>query len=194
MNPETLPGFTLPATPTNVFMIDIETAGTSYGAAIIEIGAAEFNPLTGEILREWSTPIDLLDSSRLGLKVEAETAGFHLSKNYPDGLRGAPLWRAMNELDVFLHLGSAAPIVWAWGIDFERMHITASCAALGFNTTLWHHWNGRCARTAWKLAFPDTSPPGRPHRAADDVRAQITDLCKALKQLSLTTAYLVQGR
>lgn len=185
MNTQTasFPGFTIPPSPTNVFMVDIETSGVDYGAAILEIAAAEFNPATGEILREWSSEIDLLDSTRLGLKVEPETAGFHLSKKYEEGLRGSTLWRALNTLDVFLHLGTEDPVVWAWGIDFETMHIKASCDATRF-VMPWKYSNGRCARTVWKLAFPDHQPPERPHRAAEDVRRQIAALHMALKELA----------
>lgn len=177
-----LPSFTVPPNPTDVFMVDIETAGTETGAAIIEIGAAEFNPSTGEILREWSIQIDLLDSTRLGLVIEPDTAAFHLNKKFEGDLRGATLWRAMNAIWLFLHLHSEKIEVWAWGMDFESRHFAAACKAVNYPFP-WHYKQSRDARTVWELAFPGKEHDHRPHRAADDVRAQIADLTAAMANL-----------
>lgn len=176
--------FHVSPTPTDVFMIDIETAGLAYGSAILEIAAAEFNPATGEILREWHSPIDMLDSTRLGLKADQDTSRFHLAQGYDGSLRGATLWRALNGLDTFLHLNSERPVVWAWGLDFETLHLKASCDAAGYRIP-WEYRDGRCARTVWKLAFAHgvTMTP-RAHRALDDVRAQVSDLTQAIQHLS----------
>jgi exodeoxyribonuclease VIII len=174
--------FTVPTNPTNEFMVDIETGGTEAGSAILEIAAAEFNPKTGEILREWSNQVDLLDCIRLGLTFDPGTAEFHLSKKYDGTLRGAPLQRVLNALDVFLHLGSDDITVWAWGFDFETNLLKPACKAAGFPLP-WKYWQAMDARTAWNLAFPGVKHPPRPHRAAEDVRLQIADLSKAYANL-----------
>lgn len=181
MNPAPIiPGLILAPAPTNVFMLDIETAGLDFGSIILEIAIAEFNPDTTEILREWSTTIDLLDSARLGMTLDAETADFHLRKKYSSDLRGPSLWRALNTLDVFLHLASESPVVWIWGMDFDTGHLKSACEAANYKMP-WHYTQGRDARTVWNLAFPNQKPETRQHRAAEDVRSQIGDLCKALK-------------
>jgi hypothetical protein len=174
--------FTVPPRPTNVFMLDIETGGLEAPAAILEIAAAEFNPGTGEILRAWHSEIDALDCARCGLHLDAATAGFHLKNGFQGHLRGSTLWRALNQLDMFLHLSQESIEVWAWGLDFETAHLKAAAAAAGCIMP-WRYWEGRCARTAWKLAFPTENPPTRPHRAELDVAAQVRDLTRALANL-----------
>jgi hypothetical protein len=174
--------FTVPASPTNIFMIDIETGGVEAPAAILEIAAAEFNPKTGEILRAWNSPVCVMDCARVGLHIDADTASFHLQNRYAGDLRGATLWRVLNQLDMFLHLSQESIEVWAWGLDFETAHLKAATAAAGC-VMPWRYTEGRCARTAWKLAFPIDNPPARPHRAELDVAAQVRDLTRALANL-----------
>lgn len=182
MNTPTLPSFHLSAAPTNVFMVDIETAGTKYGSAITEIAAAEFNPQTAEILREWSTAVSLMDCIRSGLRADdPATAGFHRRNGTEPG-PGCDLWRALNTLDTFLHLHSEEIVVWAWGIDFEVKHFEAAGAAVSMPMP-WRYWQGQCARTVWNVAFPGVKHSPRPHRADLDVRMQVQDLAAALAAL-----------
>lgn len=169
-------------TPTNIFMIDIETAGTDHGSAILEIAAAEFDIKTAEIIREWDTAVDFLDSARLGLTIDSDTAAFHLKNRFQGHLRGSTLWRALNALDTFLHLNAEEVEVWAWGLDFETTHLKAACAAASY-VMPWKYWETMDARTTWKIAFPGVKHSPRPHRAADDVRAQIADLTAAMANL-----------
>jgi hypothetical protein len=166
-------------THTNVFMIDIETLGLAPGSAVLEIAAAEFDPETGTIIREWDGSIDLLDSIRLGLTVDPETASFHLRKKYPGSLRGGTLWRILNALETFLHLHSEEVTIWAWGKDFEAKHFEHILGLMGF-PPMWDFRKLHCARDKWIEAFGKDKPRERPHTAAQDVQAQIADLCLAL--------------
>lgn len=168
---------------TNVFMVDIETAGLTYGSAILQIAAAEFNPLTGEILREWDTDVSLLDCNRHGLTTDPATVVFHM-RHGNSFTSGMELWRALNTLYVFLHLKSDDITVWAWGLDFETLHLKAASSAAEFGAEApWKYWQGRDARTIWQVAFPGKKAPKRPHNAALDVRAQVADLHAALSRL-----------
>ncbi len=169
--------------PTNTFMIDIETGGLAPGGAILEIAASEFDPETGAVLREWEGKIDLLDSLRLGFTFDAETAGFHLRNGYAGTLRGGTLWRIINALDTFLHLHSEDVTVWAWGKDFEAKHFEHVLGIIGF-PPLWDFRKLHCARDKWIEAFGDKRPAKRQHTALQDVAAQITDLCQALRALN----------
>ena len=169
----------LPPIPTDVFMIDIETLGLVSGSAILEIAAAEFDPATGEVLREWEGRIDLLDSIRLGLSVDAETAAFHLRKGYSGSLRGSSNHRVFSRLDEFLHARSEEITVWAWGKDFEAKHIECVLGRLGFGP-MWDFRKLHCARDRWIFAFGQDKPRPRRHTAAEDVRDQIADLHAAL--------------
>lgn len=166
-------------------MIDIETGGLAYGSAILEIAAAEFDPQTGEILRAWQSEIDLSDCQKHGLSVDAETLTFHLVRGTQFAGKST-LWRALNELDVFLHLHTEKDLeVWAWGADFECLHLKAVTAALGMPFP-WPYYRTRDARTVWELAFPGIKHPSRPHRASLDVAAQVRDLSKALSHILLS--------
>ena len=166
--------------PTNIFMIDIETAGTAYGSAITEIAAAEFNPQTAEVLRSWSIDISLTDCLKHGLTTDPDTLSFHQRlKNQLSGK--SSLWKALNALYCFLHTHTDEIEVWAWGSDFEAKHLEAACKSVGYGTEpLWKYWQLNDARTIWKHAFPGIRHSKRPHRADRDVAAQITDLCSAL--------------
>ena len=165
-------------TPTNTFMIDIETGGIAPGAALLEIAAAEFDPGSGEILREWCAPIDLLDSLRLGLTFDADTAAFHLRNHYAGDLRGGTLWRVLSELDTFLHRDAEEVTVWAWGKDFESKHLEHAWNLLGFPPA-WDFRKLHCARDQWIGRFGKDKPRKRSHSAAADVRDQVRDLCAA---------------
>lgn len=45
------------------FMVDIETLSTAVNAAVLSIGAVEFDPLSGKILREFYRELDLADQT-----------------------------------------------------------------------------------------------------------------------------------
>jgi hypothetical protein len=162
---------------TNVFMVDLETGGLAPGSAILEVAAAEFVPQTGEILREWCESIDLLDSLRLGLTIDAETAAYHLRNGYSGDLRGTTLWRALQGLDVFLHQHHEEIEVWAWGKDFEAKHFEHVLGMLGM-PALWDFRNLHCARDRWMAARGDAKPGKRQHKALADVRSQVRDLAE----------------
>ena len=170
-----------PQPVTNVFMVDIETMGLLPGSALLEIAAAEFDPTTGAVLREWTERIDLLDSISRGFTVDPETAGFHLRNKYPGDLRGRPVWRVLTALDAFLHKNSEVVTVWAWGKDFEAKHFEHVLVAMDF-PPLWDFRLLHCARDEWVRAYGgDFKPAKRTHQALLDVRAQIADLIRARK-------------
>lgn len=54
-------------------MIDTETLGRAPGSVVRSVAAVEFDPQTGETGRQKVWKIDLADSIRYGLKVEAST-------------------------------------------------------------------------------------------------------------------------
>lgn len=175
--------FTSKTIPSNVFMVDIETAGLAYGSAIIQIAAAEFDPTSGTILREWESKVSLVDCNALGLGTDPETLEFHRRAGTCFD-QGIDLFRALNTLYVFLHLYTDEPEVWAWGLDFETLHLKAAAEAAHYgNDGLWKYWQGRDARTVWHIAFPGKKPDRRPHNALLDVRAQVKDLTAALNHL-----------
>ena len=169
----------IPRTITNIFMVDIETGKLIPGGAILEIAAAEFDPATGEILREFEARIDLLDSIRLGLGFDPETAAFHLRNKYPGDLRGGSVWRVLNAFDTFLHLHSEDITVWAWGKDFEAKHFEHVLGVVSL-PPLWSFRKLHCARDRWIQTHGSDKPQKRGHTALADVRDQVRDLCSCL--------------
>jgi hypothetical protein len=171
-------------------LIDLERR--SFAASIDELRSLTSVKLTTEIARrvleatfadKLAAPIrdKTTDTKRprtLADLPEIETIRNH----YAGDLRGSTLWRALNQLDMFLHLSQESIEVWAWGLDFETAHLKAATAAAGC-VMPWRYTEGRCARTAWKLAFPIDNPPARPNRAELDVAAQVRDLTRALANL-----------
>jgi hypothetical protein len=163
-------------------MVDIETLGTTPGAAVLEIAAATFSFDGEKDDKLFTVEIDLLSSLAAGLTVEKETAAWHLSKDYPGHLRGKPLRAALIELSAWLGAHAPAASVWAWGMDFERSMLEAAFAAVGLPLP-WPYYRGLDARTVWASAYPNEKHGPRKHRAADDVTDQIIDLREAMATL-----------
>ena len=51
------------------FMVDIETLSTAVNAAVLSIGAIEFDPLSGKIIREFYHELDLSDQTNRHIDV-----------------------------------------------------------------------------------------------------------------------------
>jgi exodeoxyribonuclease VIII len=57
----------------NNVMVDLETMGNGPAAAIVAIGAVEFDPDTGQLGREFYREVDLEDSAFRGGVIDAST-------------------------------------------------------------------------------------------------------------------------
>lgn len=161
-------------------MLDIETLGLAPGSAILEISARTFSVATGQLGHPCTLEIDLLDSIACGFSVDQETAQWHLAKSYAGHLRGKPVRLAMESLASWLAITKPAE-VWAWGIDFERSHLSAACRRVDLDPeTLWPYYASRDARTLWHTVFPTEKPTPKIHRAEEDVAIQCRDIIRCL--------------
>lgn len=164
---------------TTDYAIDIETLSTSRVdlAAIVEIGAVEFDRETGAILQEFHERIDL-DSALLYGKVDADTLRFWFSQ--PDAqavmTQGCRLTipGAFIRLNDFLTKG-ARTRYWAWGSEFDLRNIMGTIEAMGDPALINYH-DVRDARTyctelaeQFGIILPTQDQSTR-HHALDDAR------------------------
>lgn len=108
---------------TSHIMIDIETAGTKPGCVVLSIGAAEFVPLTGDILGTFYTTINFKDSVTRGLVVDPSTWTWwqdqdaEVRKEAFGGERMLP--DAMIEFEVWVRDRKHVKNFWSQGSDFD---------------------------------------------------------------------------
>jgi hypothetical protein len=176
---------------TRHLMLDIETAGTAPGCAILEIAAVPFTwgDFLPSMAEAYHVRVDILDSLAPGFTVDPGTAAWHRAQEARTGqalrptLRGKPVWEAFSHLAS--HISHHAPAhVWAWGMDFERPILQHAFEKLRIPFP-WHYTAGMDARTVWNLAFTKPAPK-RPHQALQDCHAQIRDLADAVTTLPLS--------
>lgn len=99
---------------TNV-MLDLETMGVSNSAAIVQIGACEFDLETGEIGKTFLTNVDIASSLAAGLTVDGDTLKWWLaqSKDAQDIVMASPD-TLEHALELFNHFidGMGACRIW----------------------------------------------------------------------------------
>lgn len=164
-------------------MLDLETLGTKPGCIVVSVGAVGFDRYTGTILREFYRVIDLADSQRHGLTIDAETvawwmrqsdearAVFSVSKLDVAALEDA----AFDFIEWFAECSGAACPIWAHGAAFDLPIWEAALAAADWKAP-WAFWNTRDTRTVYDLTgFDPKSVPreGTYHNALDDARHQV---------------------
>jgi len=157
-------------------MIDLETMGTGTRAAIVAIGAVDFEPGRPEIGREFYRRIDLVDAVKAGLVIDPETVIWWLSQSNTarveitrgdrcslgDGLRLLREWLPEN------------PIVWGYGSIFDIRILEEACACVGLPIP-WNYRDIRDVRT-WLDLFPPgprLKRTGTIHHALEDAKHQV---------------------
>jgi len=162
-------------------MLDLETMGTSHDAAIVAIGAVEFDK--DGIKSEFYETIDLNDSAKYG-EIGASTVLWWMSQN--DGARSEitsadkTLYNALMMFDQWLPKNAC---VWGNGSDFDNVILANAYDALGMHQP-WLLKNNRCFRTV-KNMQPKLKLEriGTYHNALDDASYQ----CTYLRMLEVIT-------
>ena len=169
-------------------MIDIETMGKGPRAAILAIGAVEFDPVGTSRNPSFYRVVSLASSVAAGLEMDAETVIWWMGQ--PDAARAAAsaggrndsLESALRSLSEFL-IGDALSdekedlIVWANGASFDFPILSEAFRLCGIEKP-WHYWNERCHRTLRKT-IPGAIEPergGDKHNALDDAAHQAASL------------------
>ena len=173
--------------PANL-MVDLETMGKSSSAAIIAIGAVQFDPIEGTLGKEFYATIDLESSMASGGLADASTILWWMrqgdaarSEFAREGRELLPVLREFaNFIDVLRSNGHDVGI-WGNGAAFDNV-ILANAYANAHLPLPWKHWEDRCYRTVAAL-HPDIPRPrfGVHHNALDDAKTQAHHLMQILK-------------
>jgi exodeoxyribonuclease VIII len=161
-------------------MLDLETMGTSNNAAIIAIGAVEFDHT--DILREYYEVIDLQSSVEAGLTIDAATVLWWMKQS--DAARGQfdgsgrPLISALFDFSYWVGQCTKNPRMWGNGADFDNVILASAYRAIK-EPLPWNFWANRCFRTI-RQAYPniDYEKPVVAHHALHDARAQAMHLIR----------------
>lgn len=171
-------------------MLDLETLGTSPGAAILAVGAVKF---TGyQLFSEFYQRIDLQSSVEAGFTLEAQTVMWWLRQ--PDGPRleilkqGDPVELVLKSFQKWLFglLGEYPESeieMWGNGAAFDNVLLSTAFRNCKLEQP-WAFWNDRCYRTVKNL-FPEIPllRNGTHHNALDDARDQAMHLMTMLPSL-----------
>jgi len=167
-------------------MIDIETMGTTPGAAILSIGAVTFGRAgLGEI---FYAPVLLQSCLDAGLHIDPETDAWWAKQS--DAARAAafrndaaPLATVLEQFSNWFNLVRAER-PWSQGANFDPPLLDAAYRACGM-TPPWKYWNVRDTRTLYDLAGVKVDrSKGTHHNALDDARTQAEAAVKALNILN----------
>jgi exodeoxyribonuclease VIII len=165
-------------------MIDLETMGQGPDAAIVAIGAVEFDRERRETGDCFSLTIDLESAVRSGGVMDASTVLWWMqqSEEARQALNGkADIAKALASFSGWLR-GRADLTevrIWGNGSDFDNV-ILANAYRRLLLPAPWKFWNNRCYRT-WKNEHRDVSMVrlGTHHNALDDAMSQAMHMLKA---------------
>lgn len=165
-------------------MLDLETMGNSPNAAIVAIGAVEFDPATRSLGRRFYRGVSLETSVRGGGQMDASTVMWWLRQS--DEARkdicgdGQPLQQVLVEFSTWLATLAEDVKVWGNGAAFDNV-ILAQAYRHADLTIPWPHWNDRCYRTM-KAMRPDVKMErvGVHHNAINDAESQALHLMAIL--------------
>ena len=150
----------------NHISIDLETLGTRYDAPIISIGAAYFDPTTGDIGATFYAEVDLPDALRHGT-ADASTIAWWMRQS--DDARAVFSGRQDKEtlayvlckLHNFVRAHCAAVRVWGNSATFDITILEHAFARCDLEAP-WEFWNIRDMRTAVEIAnLSDAERPVR---------------------------------
>ena len=163
-------------------MLDIETMSNTPNAAIVSIGAVEFDFVTKRLGEEFYVTIDLASAVGSGGEMNGSTVVWWLKQTEAArSLFFEPsqhIVDALNQFSVWMqHRGDKGDIrVWGNGAAFDNVILVAAYNRLGLEPP-WKFWNDRCYRTI-KNMFPKIKAErvGTHHHALDDARTQAKHL------------------
>lgn len=170
-------------------MLDLETMGTKPDAAIVAIGAVEFDTATGQVGERFYLPVQLGSSVRLGGTMDPDTVLWWMQQ---DEAARRELWQEDRaDLATALQrfagwIAERAPAgevrVWGNGAAFDNV-VLRTAYERHYLSPPWRFWNDRCYRTI-KAQHPSVKMDrtGVHHNAADDAESQARHLLAMLKQ------------
>ena len=167
-------------------MLDLETMGNGSNAAIVAIGAVQFDPTTGELGADFEEVISLNSSSDYG-ELDASTVQWWLQQSEDARIiflldtPKSSLVDALLELNQWLsQFGEPRDIcIWGNGSGFDNVILTNAYKACRIKPSF-SHWNDRDCRTIVDMGKtilgidPKTTlvREGTHHSALDDAKFQ----------------------
>lgn len=201
---------------TKHFMVDIETLSTAVNAAVLSVGAVEFDPFTGNIARDFYRELRL--DLQQGRHISASTVQWwakQISENPSSNIlaksnagKTIPM-DVVCELGQFINGGVAFSVgrvedykdiaVWACDPDFDLAILSNFYGELRLPVP-WKFWETRSVRTARMLnTIAGIEVPQRvvTHNALEDCERQVEEvsaLLSVLHRLDTNKAQLFSAR
>lgn len=171
----------------NHIMLDLEALGQGNNAAIVAIGACEFDPAVDICAtRTFYQKVALASSVEAGMQMDPSTVLWWMKQS--DAARKStfdgetiPLGDALHAFSKWF--GEDKP-VWGNGATFDNAIIRSGFAAVGLPVP-WKYWNDRCYRTMKSLVSFKAEPFGTAHNALDDAITQAVHLQRIYAALNL---------
>ena len=163
-------------------MIDLETMGTGPAAAIIAIGAVEFDPTVGALGESFYVVVSLETSVRNGGVMGPSTVMWWLGQSEAarEAVRaeGIDINAALMQLTNWLRERASRDDLRLWGngAGFDNV-VLETAYQHAMHPTPWNFWNNRCYRTI-KAMHPSLKAirAGTHHNALDDAITQALHL------------------
>lgn len=170
----------------NNVMLDLETLDTASTAAILQIGACYFNPMTGEVGRTFEVNVDLELSITEGFTVGGSTVYWWLNqrKEAQQSFLAAPRvspQKAASDCASFL---KEAKCIWchtSFDIPILQNYMRLLHTPYRFNYT--KAMDIRTIKNLANIDLGDYDSVGTAHTALDDCRFQIHYVVDALESL-----------
>jgi hypothetical protein len=172
----------------NDVMVDLETMGTGPDAAIIAIGAVEFDPVAGDTGETFYEVVSLESSVQGGGVIDPSTVIWWLgqSEDARSAVRAEGVHINIALIRFAEWLGRRALAddlrLWGNGAGFDNVVLEAAYRR-GLRHCPWHFWNNRCYRTM-KGMYPDVRAvrSGTHHNALDDAMTQAQHLIAIMQR------------
>jgi inhibitor of KinA sporulation pathway (predicted exonuclease) len=167
-------------------MLDLETMGIGAQAAIIAIGAVEFDIATQEIGERFYAVVDLESSVKSGGIMDTSTVLWWMQQSEEArsafARSGEHIATVLMRFSVWMESRSSRDDIRVWGNGAAFDNVILS-SAYSRNQTMqpWQFWNDRCYRTI-KAQFPHIKMhrTGTHHNAVDDAESQASHLIAML--------------
>lgn len=174
-------------------MVDLETLGCEFDAAILSIGAVVFDPYTGEQFKEFYEAVDLESALEYG-NVSASTIKWWMNQckeAQVDAFTGTKgLIEVINRFAWFYreaNLGQTITPIWGNGSSFDITILEHAYSKASMKTP-WPYNAPRDCRTIKDLCSGYVNIPefvGTQHNALDDAKFQakwVSDMYKRLRE------------
>jgi len=171
----------------NHCMVDLETLSALPTAAILSIGAVQFNPYSGEIGNTFYTTILTETCKDAGLTISNDTLDWWMNQSQSaqkvlrdcmDFQTSPTLEESLSDFTDFF-VSNDLKYVWSNGADFDLPILVNAYHAVR-KTEPWDFWNSRCYRTIKSLFRCEEETNAMPHNALSDATYQAKHLSKIM--------------